>query len=193
MKMQIYEFKKVTSTNDMAISLIKKQNKKTGCVYAEVQTNGRGTYGKKWISYKGNLFTSIFFPIKKNFPPMRDFIMINSILITGIFKNIFHIKNVKIKLPNDILIKKRKICGILQEVITFKKKKFLIIGIGINIKFNPLINKYKTTSLKKETKKNHEIKKIVNLIILSYKSFFKNLSFYEYNKYKKKADQITLK
>ena len=124
---------------------------------------------------------------------MRDFIMINSILITGIFKNIFHIKNVKIKLPNDILIKKRKICGILQEVITFKKKKFLIIGIGINIKFNPLINKYKTTSLKKETKKNHEIKKIVNLIILSYKSFFKNLSFYEYNKYKKKADQITLK
>ena len=61
MKFTIFKFKSVTSTNDIAINLIKKQQKETGCVYAEIQTKGRGTHGKEWISDKGNLFGSIFF------------------------------------------------------------------------------------------------------------------------------------
>ena len=37
------------------------KQKKTGCVYADEQTKGRGTYGKQWISNKGNFFASVFF------------------------------------------------------------------------------------------------------------------------------------
>ena len=55
MKFEIFKFKSVTSTNDVAIELIKKENE-TGCVYAGTQTRGRGTKGRKWISEKGNLF-----------------------------------------------------------------------------------------------------------------------------------------
>ena len=53
MKFKIFKFKKVKSTNNTAIRIIKNSNCKYGMVIAETQTMGRGQYGKKWISYKG--------------------------------------------------------------------------------------------------------------------------------------------
>ena len=52
MKFEIHKFKSVTSTNDVAINLIKKKRMLFGCVYADIQTRGRGTNGKSWISKK---------------------------------------------------------------------------------------------------------------------------------------------
>ena len=193
MKIKIFKFKKVTSTNDVAINLIKKKNKTVGCVHASEQTKGRGTYGKKWISNKGNLFASFFFPIKKNIPHFKDFIIINSFIVSRVLKNIYNIKDIKIKLPNDILIKKKKICGILQEIITFKKKEFFIVGIGLNTQSSPFIKKYKTTNLFKETEKNIKVQQIIKLIAAAYENFFLNLNLKKYNKYKKKADLLALK
>ena len=65
MKFEIFKLKSVTSTNDVAVNLIKENQKRIGCVCAEKQTQGRGTYGKEWISEKGNLFLTIFFPLEK--------------------------------------------------------------------------------------------------------------------------------
>ena len=63
MKMQIKKFKKVKSTNDIAINLIKKNISKPTLIITETQTNGRGRIGKKWISKKGNLFYFFIFQI----------------------------------------------------------------------------------------------------------------------------------
>ena len=60
MKFEIFKFKSVTSTNDVAIRLIQKESKNFGVIYSKKQTKGRGTHGKKWISKSGNLFISIF-------------------------------------------------------------------------------------------------------------------------------------
>jgi len=193
MRIKIFKFKKVTSTNDVAINLIKKKNKTVGCVHASEQTKGRGRYGKKWISNKGNLFVSFFFPIKKNIPHFKYFIIINSFIVSRVLKNIYNINDIKIKLPNDILIKKKKICGILQEIITFKKKEFFIVGIGLNTQSNPFIKKYKTTNLFKETEKNIKVQEIIKLIAAAYENFFLNLNLKKYNKYKKKADLFASK
>ncbi len=51
-------------------------------------------------------------------------------------------------------LKKKKISGILQEVIFARDKKFLITGIGINIKKNPIIRNYPATNLQEVTKKS---------------------------------------
>ena len=193
MKFEIFKFEKVTSTNDVAINLIKEEQKEFGCVYANTQTKGRGTHGRKWISDKGNLFSSIFFPLKKNYPPFNEFSIINPIIISGIIKNFCKEGNINLKFPNDVLVNGKKICGILQELITSNNKNFLIIGIGINVVSNPNINiKYQTTNISLQTKRTPKINEIVDLIISSYEKFFVNLTSYDYANFKKKADLMAL-
>jgi len=193
MKFEIFKFENVTSTNDVAIKLIKEKQKEIGCIYADIQTKGRGTYGKKWTSDKGNLFSSIFFPLKDNYPPFNEFSIINPIIISDVIKHFCYKKNVNLKFPNDIFVNEKKICGVLQETIISANRKFLIIGIGVNIISNPDINnKYKTTNIFLETKKKPKIKEVIDLIILSYEKFFINLNLYNYESFKKKAKSRAL-
>ena len=189
MKFEIFKFGNATSTNDIAVNLIKEKHKNTGCVYAKKQTKGRGTHGKEWVSKEGNLFGSIFFPLKKNYPPFNEFSIINPVIISSVIEHFCERKNISFKWPNDVFVNGKKICGILQELITSNSKKFLVIGIGVNIVSNPNINtKYQTTNILSETKKKPSIKEIVNLIISSYEKFFINLHSYNYTDFKKKAE-----
>ena len=191
MKFEIFKFKSVTSTNDVAINLIKEEKKKVGCVYADKQIKGRGSQGREWISDEGNLFGSIFFPLKNNYPPFNEFSIINPIIISDVIRHFCEKKNISFKFPNDVFVNGKKICGILQELITLNSSKFLIIGIGINIISNPCINnKYQATNILLETRKKPSIKKIINLIILSYEKFFFNLNSYNYKDFKKKAEMM---
>ena len=193
MKFEIFKFENVTSTNDIAINLIKKQQKETGCVYAETQTKGRGTHGREWISDKGNLFGSIFFPLKNNYPPFNEFSTIKPLIISDVIKHFCEKKNINLKFPNDIFVNGKKICGILQELIVSNNRKFLIIGIGVNIISNPEINdEYQATNILLETQKRPMIKEIIDLIISSYEKFFINLNSYNYEHFKKKADSMVL-
>ena len=58
-------------------------------------------------------------------------------------RQLIFVKNeITFKKPNDLLVKKEKISGILQEIITKSDKKFLITGIGINVIKNPNIKNY---------------------------------------------------
>ena len=193
MKFEIFKFENVTSTNDIAINLIKKEQKESGCVYADIQTKGRGTYGREWISDKGNLFGSIFFPLKNNYPPFNEFSMINPLIISDVIKHFCEMKNINLKFPNDIFVNGKKICGILQELVVSNSRKFLIIGIGVNIVSNPDINnKYQATNILLETQKKPKIKEIIDLIVSSYEKFFINLNSYNYEHFKKKADLMVL-
>ena len=194
MRFEIFRFPSVSSTNDVAISLIKKEKKILGCVYAETQTKGRGTYGKKWISNKGNLFISIFFHLKENYPPFNEFSVISPLIVSETIKHFCKDKTVSLKFPNDVFLNEKKICDILQETITFNKKKFLIIGIGMNVVSNPkIIDLYEATNILFETKKKINIKTIIDLIIISYEKFFKVLNLYKYENYKNKAETMSLK
>ena len=193
MKFKIYKFDRVTSTNDMAINLIKEEKKESGCVCADSQTKGRGTHGRKWISDKGNLFISIFFPLIDSYPSFNEFTISNPIIISGVISHFCKKENVNLKFPNDILVNRKKICGILQELITSNSEKFLIIGIGVNIVSNPEIkNNYQATNILLQTEKKPKIKEIIDLIISSYEKFFTDLNSYNYVHFKKKDDLMAL-
>ena len=193
MKFKIFKFKKVTSTNDQAIKLIKIDKKSFGCAYAEIQTKGRGTYGKNWISKKGNFFGSIFFPLKKRYPSFSQFSIINPVIISHIIKKFCNKKKIKLKFPNDIFLNGKKVCGILQEVITINRKNFLIIGIGLNLNSNPIIkNKYEATNILRESKIKVNSNEFVNLLVSSYEVFFLNLNTFNYPNFKKKNDFMSI-
>ncbi len=155
-----FHFKKITSTNDKAIKLIRAGNK-NGFITSDSQTKGRGRHGKKWISKKGNLFVSIFFEItKKN---SIDKLGKKNLKLIKMALQKFCNKKIKVKLPNDLIINKEKICGILQETIFNKNKKFLIVGIGINIVDSPKIHYYPTSFIN-----NYTSKKISKYVISKY-------------------------
>ena len=60
MKLKQFNFKKVKSTNQTAISIIQNSKNQFGVVVSETQSGGKGQYGRKWISYRGNIFLSFF-------------------------------------------------------------------------------------------------------------------------------------
>jgi len=194
MEFEILKFKSVTSTNDVAINLIKEKNKLSGCICSDLQTKGRGTYGKEWISKKGNLFLTIFFPMNEKYPSFNEFSIINPVIILDIIKRYCDEKKLRLKFPNDVMYDGKKICGLLQELITQKDRKFLIIGIGLNIVSNPNINDaYKATNIYLETNKKPSIDRIIDLIISSYKNFLVNLDTYNYKSFKEKAEELSVK
>ena len=165
-------YKKVNSTNDLAIKKIKAGIIK-GIIIADYQKKGRGQQGKKWLSFKGNIFMTIFFKIKKNINIKKITILNCKIIKKVLFQYIK--KTVTIKPPNDLLVDKKKICGILQEIKFNQKHKFIIIGIGINLIKNPIIKNYPTTNILKET--GFKVKRL-NLIKKIEKNYIKNLKLF---------------
>jgi len=146
MKFKIFKFKKVKSTNNSAIRIIKNSNIDYGMIIANEQKNGRGQYGKKWISYHGNLFVSFFYRLDYLTVSLKQITKINCLLVKKLLF-IYYKKKIIFKKPNDLLINKKKICGILQEKISKLKRKYLIVGIGINLIKNPNLKNYPTTNL----------------------------------------------
>ena len=157
MKIKKFEYKIVNSTNNTALRLIKRTNCQYGMVTAISQKLGKGQYGKKWISYKGNLFISFFLKIKNRNLNFEKITKLNCELIRKLLSR-FYKKKISIKPPNDLLINGKKICGILQESIIKDEQKYLIIGVGINLIKSPNIKDYPTTNLfeliKKKIDKN---------------------------------------
>ena len=146
MKIRKFNFKKVNSTNDTAIKIIKNSNLDCGMIISETQKNGKGQYARKWISNKGNLFVSFFFNLDRSNLSTKQLTKINCLLVKKFISN-FYKKKITFKSPNDLLINKKKVSGILQETIYKNNHRFLIVGIGINIVKSPKIKNYPTTSL----------------------------------------------
>ena len=81
MKIKKFRFKQVVSTNKTAIRIIKKKKLINGMIISDLQKKGKGQYGKKWISYKGNLFLSFFFRISRITTPINKITKINCLLV----------------------------------------------------------------------------------------------------------------
>ena len=188
MKIRLIKFKSVKSTNDIAIKLIRKEKVQPTLIFSEIQTKGRGTMGKKWISQKGNLFISIFFEIDQKRINFKEFAILNAFLLRKLLSK-FISKKIKIKWPNDLLYKKEKISGILQEVITYNQKNYLIVGIGVNTNIAPKNKSFSSTSLKNIIDRNIDNKKILKNIQKTYEKFLAEIKRSSYKKLKTKYEK----
>ncbi len=123
----------VESTN--AVLLAGKDSIQNGTVLlAEFQSKGRGRKEKEWISSSGqNLTFSIL--LKGEFKEHK-INMINfsaAIAVAQAIENLYQL-DVELKWPNDVLIHKKKIAGILLESVSKANKiSRVVVGIGINV------------------------------------------------------------
>ena len=170
MKLKQFNFKKVQSTNQTSIRVINNSNCKFGLIVSETQSNGRGQYGRKWISYKGNIFVSIFYKLNKINLSLSSLTKKNCLLVKRVISK-YYKKNITFKSPNDLLINKKKICGILQEKIEKSDEKYLIVGIGINLIKSPNLSNYSTTNLFSVINKKINKKKIEKELKISFEKF----------------------
>ena len=147
MKIQVIKYDSVDSTNNVAIRRIKRGKVKPTLIIANSQKKGRGQYGRKWTSYRGNIFISIYFILRKKIT-IKTY---SRKIYTTIKKSLQKFVNEKItiKLPNDLLIRGSKVCGILQETITHNKNRYFIVGIGINLIKSPKIENKQVSFLQK--------------------------------------------
>ena len=185
MKIKIKKYKKVKSTNDIALRLIKKNYSEPTLIISEKQTNGRGRAGKKWISKRGNIFLSLFFKFNQRKINFKQFAILNAFLIKKVISKIIS-TNVTVKWPNDLLYNKKKFCGILQEVIKFDNFDYLIVGIGLNTNIVPQNKGFKSTSLKNILKKKINNQKILNNIVVAYEKFLEEKNRLSFSDLKRK-------
>ena len=131
----VVHFDEVDSTNNYLHSLVRKQKPEEGSVViAEFQLGGRGQMGNGWFSEKGKnlLFSLLIYP--DNVEANAQFIIsrIASLAVKNTLDQFTD--DIRIKWPNDIYWKDKKIAGILIENdISGRVITNSIIGIGINI------------------------------------------------------------
>ncbi len=131
--MNILRYKRVTSTNDKAKILAEEGAGEWTVVVAEVQTRGRGRFGKKWQSYKGGVWLSIILRprISPKEVPNLQFLASNAVRKAVQRETGFVVQT---KWPNDVVVESGKIAGILVESKSKGRQvAFVIIGIGLNL------------------------------------------------------------
>ena len=130
---------------DSTMSKIKNYNSENNiCLMANKQTGGVGRRGAKWISPKGNVYISL---LLKNILDVKNHFFntaYTSNIICDVIERICNVET-KIKWPNDILIKDKKVCGIISEIFNKNNEIFINTGFGINIISSPVVNNYETT------------------------------------------------
>ena len=121
------------STNDNAKNHLKVQKNLFSIHMAEQQTSGRGRNKKKWVSPHGkNIYLSFGWKSKLLHSQLEGLsLAVATCLISSLKK--FSSQDIQIKWPNDLLINKKKISGILIETSDSKEGLDIVIGIGINV------------------------------------------------------------
>src|SRR3989338_9237530 len=173
MPYKTYHFKSLTSTQDKAKEFSKKGLSNI-VVIADVQTKGRGRFKRKWHSSKGGLWMSILLK-PKSAENMQYLTFIAAISVAKVIKKMTGI-DAKIKWPNDVHYKGKKLCGILTEGI-FGKESYAVVGIGLNVNQDKFPTDIQNTaaSLKIIKKKNINITKLAKYIIDEFfKAYNKN-------------------
>ncbi len=131
----IIELKEISSTNDYAMELAKKENVPNfTTICTDFQTKGRGQRGNFWESNMGeNLLFSVI--VHPEAIALKDqFILSQCVALSLRDVVALFCSNVTVKWPNDIYVGNNKIAGILIENQLLKKNiDFSIIGIGLNV------------------------------------------------------------
>ena len=123
-------------------------------VYTFNQTKGRGQYGNSWENLpEENLAFSFALKTKNINVSDTCFNFYTAILVRDFIANLTKTE-VKIKWPNDLILKNKKICGMLFE----KSKNYFVVGIGINILQENFKNLPKAGSVLSQTGLSFELK-----------------------------------
>lgn len=146
-------------------------------ITADGQTAGRGRFKRQWVSPPGqNIYATFCFFIEKNRKDIGNIPQVLAIAVANILDTLGF--KTSLKWPNDVLISKKKVAGILAETTHLSDQMCMIVGIGLNVNM-PLevlkaIDK-PATSLFAETGELYDVQNVLQLL---QKQFSKDLELF---------------
>jgi len=105
------------------------------------QTAGRGRLGRSWASPEGGLWATLAWPTNREPRRVLDGLglRIGMALVRTIEHTLAghgHGEPVRLKWPNDVLVKGRKVAGALTESLVKDGKTYVLVGVGVNANFS---------------------------------------------------------
>lgn len=148
-------------------------------VVSRIQTKGRGRRDRTWVSSDGNLHLSLYLDRSEIDLSDFDVVMFASVAVVQTLST-FDIP-ATIKYPNDIVVGKHKIAGILIE----KTTEAYVVGIGINVTFNNVDDYlFHPSSILLETGRFVDYRDVLSGFIQAYNNLLKDPKVAIYERYK---------
>lgn len=171
----------VNSTNSYAIEMLKNVNPVEGTVvHTADQTDGRGQRGSVWKTEKtSNLTASLI--VRPTFLDLKNQHYLYQISALACYDALAELLDnsqfdIKIKWPNDILVNKQKIAGILIENnITNTQLSWSVVGVGINVNQAIFDETFNATSLKVLLNKDIEVDRVLKLFCKYFEKYYLEL------------------
>ena len=166
-----FDFDEIASTMDEATKKVDEGFVDGLVVTARKQTLGRGRNGKSFSSPKDQgLWVTLGIATNKEDSPFQQ-IKTFSVAMAALLNQDYEIK-AKIKWPNDIFCKNRKLCGLLAEM--HKNNKTLLLGFGLNVNqedhdWEDSIKDI-ATSLFLQSQKKYELPVVLTDILLAFEA-----------------------
>ena len=130
----------VGSTNNEAMQRARAGDAGLLWLTAKRQSDGRGRRGRNWISERGNLYASL---LLIDPAAQKHTASLPLVAALGVERAIARMMagvdaEIAIKWPNDVLIDRKKVCGILLEAERLSDSRLaVVIGIGVNVAHAP--------------------------------------------------------
>jgi BirA family biotin operon repressor/biotin-[acetyl-CoA-carboxylase] ligase len=142
-----------SSTNSECLTRARAGDAGNLWVTAGRQTGGRGRRGRPWISEPGNLYASLLLIDPAPLERLGSLPLAVAVAVHQAVREVLPPASaeVEVKWPNDILIGRKKTCGILIEGEALPDGRYaLVIGIGINVSVMPENPLYPVTCLREQ-------------------------------------------
>ena len=129
--MELVTYSNIASTQDTARQMALDGHLLPFAVIAETQSAGRGRRGKSWDSPQGGLWLTLALAVPSP-QAIRQSAMVAALGVASVVLTETGVRTL-IKWPNDLLVKRRKVCGILAETLVRPGTTTLLVGIGLNV------------------------------------------------------------
>ncbi len=174
-KYNIIEFEELESTNARAKELAGQGAAAWTVVTAIRQTGGYGRKGNIWVSPAGGLYFSAVLP-KSNVADLQILTILAAFCAAKTIKDNYGVEPF-VKLPNDVYINGKKVCGALTENVILGDEILSVIGIGVNTNVETFAGESAgATSLKIESGQTIDNRALLEQIIEQLKNVFKEIS-----------------
>lgn len=163
----------LVSTMDEAFRLGMEGAPEGAVVCAETQTKGRGRLGRSWSSpkYKG-IYSSIILRPRLSAADLSKLTLLSAVAVAEAVEKVSGVQAM-IKWPNDLLVKNKKLAGILTELrAEVDQMKFVVIGLGININNSGAQLIEGATSLKNEAGQTFSRVEVLREILRAFERWY---------------------